>query len=108
MIIINSFGRLMFQLLCVATSTVSRVSGPLWPSGEVLGPGGFLVRNHIPLKIHRVLGLLQAKSHVEGGNVLQSVWCGVSERGYQPSCRPRHLTEVQNYEIRSKTALALL
>ncbi|GBM28137.1 hypothetical protein AVEN_224194-1 [Araneus ventricosus] len=39
-----------------------------------------------------------------------SRWCGVEVRrgGCQLRCRPRHLTEVQNYEVRPKIALVLL
>ncbi|GBO24807.1 hypothetical protein AVEN_180117-1 [Araneus ventricosus] len=37
-------------------------------------------------------------------------WCGVEvwRGGCQLRCRPRHLTEVQNYEVRPKIALVLL
>ncbi|GBN59589.1 hypothetical protein AVEN_36655-1 [Araneus ventricosus] len=28
------------------------------------------------------------------------MWCGSLERGYQPNCRPRHLTWVKNCEVR--------
>ncbi|GBO25626.1 hypothetical protein AVEN_170732-1 [Araneus ventricosus] len=37
-------------------------------------------------------------------------WRGVEARrgGRQPRCRPRHLTKVQNYEVRPKIALVLL
>ncbi|GBN64508.1 hypothetical protein AVEN_114426-1 [Araneus ventricosus] len=39
-----------------------------------------------------------------------SRWCGVEvwRGGCQLRCRPRHLTEVQNYEVRPKIALVLL
>ncbi|GBN54118.1 hypothetical protein AVEN_78824-1 [Araneus ventricosus] len=41
-------------------------------------------------------------------SILPLVWCGSLERGCQPRCRPRHLTAVQNYDIRRKIALVLL
>ncbi|GBM43124.1 hypothetical protein AVEN_148693-1 [Araneus ventricosus] len=44
--------------------------------------------------------LLHVKSYV--------VVSGSLERGCQLRCRPRHLTEVQNYEVRPKIALVLL
>ncbi|GBO46702.1 hypothetical protein AVEN_95959-1 [Araneus ventricosus] len=39
-----------------------------------------------------------------------SRWCGVEacSGGYQLRCRPRHLTAVQNYEVRPKIAFVLL
>ncbi|GBN05912.1 Voltage-dependent calcium channel type A subunit alpha-1 [Araneus ventricosus] len=43
-----------------------------------------------------------------GPNVLALVWCGSLERGCQLRCRPRHLTAVQNHEVRPKIALVLL
>ncbi|GFV62497.1 uncharacterized protein TNCV_630761 [Trichonephila clavipes] len=42
---------------------------------------------------------LHVKS-VESSNVLPLVWCGSKERGCQLRFRPRHLTMVQNYEVR--------
>ncbi|GBN61375.1 hypothetical protein AVEN_37294-1 [Araneus ventricosus] len=47
-----------------------------WPSGKVsvLGSEGFQVRNPIPLKLRRLLGLLHAKSYV--GGQTSSRWCG--------------------------------
>ncbi|GBL74700.1 hypothetical protein AVEN_243582-1 [Araneus ventricosus] len=41
-------------------------------------------------------------------NVLSLVWCGSLERWCQLRCRPRHLTVVQNYDVRPKIALVLL
>ncbi|GBN59524.1 hypothetical protein AVEN_48457-1 [Araneus ventricosus] len=41
-----------------------------------------------------------------GPNVLPLGWCRSLERGYQ--LRSRHLTTVQNSEVRSKIALVLL
>ncbi|GBL83396.1 hypothetical protein AVEN_110700-1 [Araneus ventricosus] len=86
------------------------VMRPRWPSVKVSasGTGGFQVRNPIPLKIRRVWGLLYVKSYV--GEQTSSRWCGaeVWRRGCQLRCRPRHLTEVQNYEVRPKIALVLL
>ncbi|GBL81362.1 hypothetical protein AVEN_165496-1, partial [Araneus ventricosus] len=57
-------------------------------------------RNPIPLKIRRVWGLLHAKSY--GSVQTSSRWCGaeVWRGGCQLGCRPRHLTAVQNYEVR--------
>ncbi|GBN29884.1 hypothetical protein AVEN_178989-1 [Araneus ventricosus] len=43
-----------------------------------------------------------------GPNVLPLVWFGSLERGCQLRCRPRHLTEIQNDEVRPKIALVLL
>ncbi|GBM29959.1 hypothetical protein AVEN_167437-1 [Araneus ventricosus] len=45
-------------------------------------------------------------TRMEGGTSL--VWCGSLERGCQLRCYPRHLTTVQNYEVRPKIALVLL
>ncbi|GBN38975.1 hypothetical protein AVEN_65387-1 [Araneus ventricosus] len=42
-------------------------------SGLSLGAGGLKVRNPIPLKIRRTLGLLHAKSYV--GSQKSSRWC---------------------------------
>ncbi|GFX28194.1 uncharacterized protein TNCV_15331 [Trichonephila clavipes] len=42
---------------------------------------------------------------VQCSNVLPFVWCGSYERGCQIRRRPRHLTIVQNYEIRRRKAI---
>ncbi|GBO32729.1 hypothetical protein AVEN_247776-1 [Araneus ventricosus] len=39
--------------------------------------------------------------------VFQLVWCGSLERGCQFRRRPRHLTTVENYEVRPKIGLVL-
>ncbi|GBL89145.1 hypothetical protein AVEN_14400-1 [Araneus ventricosus] len=82
---------------------------PRWPSDKVSDsqPDGFQVRNTISLKIRRVLSLLNVKSYVMA-NVLPLVWRGSLERGFQLRCCPRHLTVVQNYEVRPKRDLVLL
>ncbi|GBO45222.1 hypothetical protein AVEN_39418-1 [Araneus ventricosus] len=69
--------------------------------------GRLQVRNPIPLKICRVWGLLHAKLYVV---TKPSRWCGAEVwRGrWQLRRRPRHLTVVQNCEVRSKIALVLL
>ncbi|GBL83592.1 hypothetical protein AVEN_196420-1 [Araneus ventricosus] len=68
----------------------------------------FRIQNPIPLKSRRVLGLLHTKLSIRGQTT--SRWCGavVWRGGCKFRCRPRHLTVVQNYEVRSKIALVLL
>ncbi|GBM15914.1 hypothetical protein AVEN_131123-1 [Araneus ventricosus] len=68
------------------------------------GAGAFLVRNPIPLKTCRVLGLLHVKSYV--GDQTSSRWCDAEV--WTGGGRPRHLTAVQNYEVRPQIALVLL
>ncbi|GBO45686.1 hypothetical protein AVEN_81945-1 [Araneus ventricosus] len=71
---------------------------PRWP-GLDLGTGGSQVRNPIPPKIRRVWGLLHDESYV----VAKRPPVGVRRKfgeGCQLRCRPRHLTAVQNYEVR--------
>ncbi|GBN64256.1 hypothetical protein AVEN_134307-1, partial [Araneus ventricosus] len=67
-----------------------------------------------PSSVDRALGLRRAHRDIEvshykgspgqGDNVNNSIWtlmwCGRFERGCQLRCRPRHLTAVQNYEVR--------
>ncbi|GBN87709.1 hypothetical protein AVEN_131809-1 [Araneus ventricosus] len=50
-----------------------------------------------------------ARQIVRSGQT-SSRWCGVEvwRGGCQLRCRPRHLTAVQNYEVRPKIALVLL
>ncbi|GBM73909.1 hypothetical protein AVEN_61525-1 [Araneus ventricosus] len=54
-------------------------------------------------EIRRVLGLLHAKSYVWDQTSFR--WCA---EGRLLRCRPRHLTEAQNYEVRPKLAFELL
>ncbi|GBO23477.1 hypothetical protein AVEN_150936-1 [Araneus ventricosus] len=68
-----------------------------------LWDGGFEVPNPIPLKIRRVWGLLHAKSDEVAK---RPPVCVV--RKFGEGCRPRHLTMVQNYEVRPKITLVLL
>ncbi|GBM12961.1 hypothetical protein AVEN_164012-1 [Araneus ventricosus] len=70
---------------------------------------GFQVRNPIPLKIRRVLGLLYAKSYVKGGAKCPPL--GVMRKfgeGVPAHVSSYNLTELQNYEVRPKIALVLL
>ncbi|GBM68897.1 hypothetical protein AVEN_117468-1 [Araneus ventricosus] len=55
----------------------------------------FQVRNPIPLKVRRALGLLNVKSYLRRGQT-SSRWCGavVWREGCQLRCRPRQLTAV--------------
>ncbi|GBL74887.1 hypothetical protein AVEN_243725-1 [Araneus ventricosus] len=70
-----------------------------------LGSGAFQIRNPIPLKIHRVWGLLIAKSCV----LVKRPPAGVVRKlGKGSECRPGHLTGVQNYEVRPKMGIVLL
>ncbi|GBN22929.1 hypothetical protein AVEN_183117-1 [Araneus ventricosus] len=59
------------ERLALPSDSISR-----WPSGKVSTSEskGFQVRNPIPLKIHRLLGLLQVKSCVDGQTF--SLCCG--------------------------------
>ncbi|GBL72346.1 hypothetical protein AVEN_115286-1 [Araneus ventricosus] len=88
----------------------SFVKGPRWPSGKALASGsGPLARNPIPPKIRRVWGPLHAKSYA----VAKRPPAGAARKlgggwRHQPRCPPRHLTVVQNYEVRPKIALVLL
>ncbi|GBO45458.1 hypothetical protein AVEN_171226-1 [Araneus ventricosus] len=57
-------------------------SGPRWPRGKALTPGGSQARNPLPLKTRRVWGLLHTKSYVVGkrppvGVAQQFGWGGV-------------------------------
>ncbi|GBL86834.1 hypothetical protein AVEN_96063-1 [Araneus ventricosus] len=54
-----------------------------------------------------VHGACCTKNHTQRPNFLQLVWCGSLVRGWQFTCRFRHLPEVQNYEVHPKIALAL-
>ncbi|GBN40733.1 hypothetical protein AVEN_125519-1 [Araneus ventricosus] len=71
------------------------------------GVGRFQVRNLIPPKIRHVWGLLHTKSYAVAKRPLVSVVRKI-EKGCQLRRRPRHLTAVQNDEVRSKIALVLL
>ncbi|GBL87641.1 hypothetical protein AVEN_165239-1 [Araneus ventricosus] len=79
--------------------------GPQWPNGKV-STGELQARNPIPQKICRVWGLLHVKSVVTKRPPTGVV--GSLERGCQLRCRSRHLTAVQNDEVRPKIALVLL
>ncbi|GBO24333.1 hypothetical protein AVEN_75119-1 [Araneus ventricosus] len=71
---------------------------PRWPSRKV-GVGGLQVPNPIPLKIYH------ARGHVKSYVLAKRPPVGVAWKfgdGYQLRCRPRHLTKVQNYEVRPK------
>ncbi|GBM65278.1 hypothetical protein AVEN_193812-1 [Araneus ventricosus] len=63
------------------------------------GTGGSQARNPIPLKIRRVWGLLHAKSYIVAKRPPVGVARKFGEGGCQLRCRPRHLIEVQNYEV---------
>ncbi|GBL81699.1 hypothetical protein AVEN_93477-1 [Araneus ventricosus] len=69
--------------------------------------GLFQVRNPIPLKTHRVWGLLYVKSYL----VAKRPPAGVMRKAgevIQLRRRPRHLIAVQNYKVRPKIAFMLL
>ncbi|GBM06167.1 hypothetical protein AVEN_99512-1 [Araneus ventricosus] len=55
-----------------------------------------------------VWGLLQVKSCAEVKHPPVGVMSKLGKCGAKLRCRPRHLTAVQNYEVRSKIALVLL
>ncbi|GBO17088.1 hypothetical protein AVEN_4585-1 [Araneus ventricosus] len=82
----------------------ARHLGSRWPSSKVSprAPGP------IPLKNRSVLRLFHVNSYAR--NQTSSCWYGAEawRKGCQLRCRPRHLTAVQNYEVRPKIALALL
>ncbi|GBM17780.1 hypothetical protein AVEN_271602-1 [Araneus ventricosus] len=72
-----------------------------WPSGKVSAPGPegrrLEARFHQRTAVH---GACCAPNHTQWPNVLPLVWRGNLKRGCQPRRRPRHLTSVQNYEVR--------
>ncbi|GBN30770.1 hypothetical protein AVEN_158639-1 [Araneus ventricosus] len=48
------------------------------------------------------IGIAVCEIIFRGPNILPLVWCGSLKWGRQLKCRPRHLTDVQNYEVRLK------
>ncbi|GBM16469.1 hypothetical protein AVEN_94954-1 [Araneus ventricosus] len=76
------------------------LKGPRWPSGKVsaLEPEGSRPDS---TEDPPCMGPI-ARQIIRSGQT-PSRWCGVEawRGGRQPRCRPRHLTEVQNYEVQN-------
>ncbi|GBM82009.1 hypothetical protein AVEN_51854-1 [Araneus ventricosus] len=83
-----------------------RLVRPRWPSGKVLalGPEGSKIDS---TEDPSYIGIIHVKSYV--GGQTSSRWCGSEvRRGVcQLKCRPRHLTQFQNYEVHPKIAFVL-
>ncbi|GBL90706.1 hypothetical protein AVEN_219367-1 [Araneus ventricosus] len=90
----------------------------VWPKQETFGDVYTTYMSYIKrhyghdggMQFHSLANNREGCEKVEAkmSNVLPLVWFGSLEKECQIRCRPRHLTTVQNDEVRPKIALVLL
>ncbi|GBM53949.1 hypothetical protein AVEN_79921-1 [Araneus ventricosus] len=105
----------MFVMNFVALGpAVSPVGGQHTHFSLLLGPGDLVVRSQLwgwrtpsskSTEDPPCMRACCTLNNTWESNVLPLVWCGAE---CQIRCRPRHLTEVQNYEVRPKIVIELL